>query len=78
MYQENPEQVLSTLGFDSVLGSLHETYQCLVRENEIPKLEDLAKDQKEAFWIKSRQYGEEKEKRILICKALYLLDVLTK
>jgi hypothetical protein len=76
MYKDNPEQVLDSLRFDSVLESLNETYQCLVKENEIPRLEDLATDHKEFLWIKSKQYSDEQAKRIRICKAIYLLDML--
>jgi hypothetical protein len=77
-YKVNPEKTLKEICFDSVLGCLLETYQCFVRQNEMLKLEDLAPDHKEALWIKSKQYSDDKEKRIMICKVIYLLDLLTK
>lgn len=77
-YKKDPEGEIKCLVFKSVLDPLIENYNRLVKENEIPKLEDLAEDHKLALWEKSKQVSGEKFKRILICKAIYLLDVLTK
>lgn len=76
-YKDNPEEFLLSIGCKSILDCLLETYNNLVKENEISKLEDLAEDHKLALWDKSKQVSDEKTKRIMICKAIYLLDVLT-
>lgn len=77
-YTQDPESVLSSIGFRSVNECLMETYNNLVGKNEIPKLEDLSEEHKKALWEQSKRYAKERFKRIVICKCLYLLDVLTK
>lgn len=77
-YKDDPEQEIENLKFKSIRDPLIERYNQLVKENEIPKLEDLAEDHKKSLWEKSKLLSDEMFKRIAICKAIYLLDVLTK
>lgn len=77
-YRQDPERELRCLGFKSILDPLIETYNRLVKEGQIKKLEDLDEDYKRVLWIKSKQGSDEHFKRIVICRAIYLLDVLTK
>lgn len=77
-YLANPDEVLAAIACKSVLESLMETYKLLISEGQIPKLEDLPEGHKAALWDKSKQYSDERFKRIAICKSIYMLDVLTK
>lgn len=77
-YKEDPERELKSLGFKSILDPLLITYTRLVNEKEIPKLEDLNEDHKKALWLKSKQVSNEHFKRIAVCKAIYLLETLTR
>lgn len=77
-YMQDPGAEIRSLEFKSVLDPLIERYNYLVKENEMPKLEDLAEDHKLMLWEKAKQISTEKTKCIMICKAIYLLDVLTK
>lgn len=77
MYIDYPEQVLSCLIFDSVTGSLNETYLSLIKDG-LPKIEDLPRERKESLWKRSGNYGETKTKRIQVSRSIYLLEEITK
>jgi hypothetical protein len=77
-YKQDPESVLCSIKFKSVLDSLNETYQCLVAEKEIVRLEDSGEETKLKYWKLSKKYSNEQFQRIAISKAIYLLDKLTK
>jgi hypothetical protein len=78
IYKENPDEILNCLGFDSVLGSLNETYQTLIKHGELVPIERLHITDKMDLWEQSKQYADTKNKCVLICKAIYLLNELTK
>jgi hypothetical protein len=78
LYKTHPDDVMKSIGQESVYGSLIITYQHFVNEKEIPALENLADDHKQMLWLKSKEYSDDEKTRICICKALYLLDLLIK
>lgn len=77
IYKNNPEQILNCLGFDSVVGSLNETYQAYVKDGQMRSIENLDLNEKNRLWEQARKYSDSKVKCVMICKAIYLLDVLT-
>lgn len=77
LYKNNPKQILESLGFDSVVGSLNETYLSLVKEKGLAKMEDLPADIKTKYWNQSKEYSDDQQKRVLICRSIYLLEKLT-
>jgi hypothetical protein len=78
IYKNNPGEILNCLKFDSVLGSLNETYQALVKDGDIKPVEGLEVSVKRQLWEQSKQYGEGSDSRcILICKVIYLLNEIT-
>lgn len=78
LYKNNPENILNCLAFDSVSGSLNETYQALVKEKELVPLESLSVEIKNKLWNQAKKYSGKKEKCIMICRSIYLLNELTK
>lgn len=78
IYKTHPEQIITCLRFDSVAGSLNETYQVLVREKEIKPIEDLPETEKRSLWNQAKNHSDKKEKCILISKCIHLLNQLTK
>lgn len=78
IYKNNPQQILNCLGFDSVVGSLNETYQSLVKSKELEPIESLDSKTKNELWNQAKEYSYKKEKCIMICKAVYLLNELVK
>lgn len=76
-YKEDPEPVLSCMKLRSQRDCLLETYNNLVGQKEITRLEDLSPAEKQKYWLMSKKYSDEQFQRILICKAIYLLDLLT-
>lgn len=78
IYKNNPEKILNCLVFDSVHGSLNETYQALVKEKELVPIESLSMEIKNRLWNKAKNYSDKKEKCIMICRSIYLLNELTK
>lgn len=77
IYKNNPDHIIDCLRFDSVCGSLNETYLSLVSEKEIEPIENLSREEKERLWKKAIGLTGEKEKRILISRSIYLLEKLT-
>jgi hypothetical protein len=77
IYKNNPDKILSCLGFDSVVGSLNETYQSLVKSKELQPIESLDLKTKNELWSKAKEYSDKKEKCVMICRVIYLLNQLT-
>lgn len=78
IYKNNPDQILCCLGFDSVIGSLNETYMVLIKNNELLRIEEIPENEKIILWERTRKYSDERSKRILISRCIYLLEKLTK
>lgn len=78
IYAIHPEQILNVMGFESVVGTLNQTYISLVNNNELPKIESLPVERKIELWEKSKVYSDSKKQCELICRSIYLLDELTK
>jgi hypothetical protein len=78
IYKNNREEILNCLGFESMVGSLNETYQALVKERELPPIELLETKRKHELWEISKRYSESKKHREMVCRSIYLLDELTK
>jgi hypothetical protein len=77
MYKSHPDQILASLAFESVAGSLNETYQCLVKEKELTRMEDLPKEEKLKYWNRAKELSQDENQRVLICRSIYLLEKLT-
>lgn len=77
IYKKTPDLVLNVIHFISVHKTINETYQNLVKQGEITRVEDLPEDVKKKYWIESKKYSTINEIRIEILKSLYLLDLLT-
>lgn len=77
MYLKNPEQILSDLKWGSVIECLNESYQALVKEGELIPIEDLSLEKKQELWERAIKIDTDKKKRILISKAIYLLEKIT-
>jgi hypothetical protein len=59
------------------LEALRGTYQYLVNRKEIKALEELEKSEKERLWAIVKKWVQgDKERLILCCKALYLIETL--
>jgi hypothetical protein len=78
IYKNNPAEILNCLRFESVNGSLNETYQMLVKEGEIQPIETIEPGEKLKLWDKAKEYSDKKETCVMICKSIYLLNELTK
>lgn len=78
IYVNNPDHITECLKFDSVCGSLNETYLALVGDKEIEPIESIELERKERIWNRSKELGDKKEKCVLISRSIYLLEVLTK
>jgi hypothetical protein len=76
-YQKNPQEVISSLKYKSVLDCLNETYQVLVRENCLFPIERLDQKKKNELWLKAKEIGKRKDQCILISRVLYLLESIT-
>lgn len=76
-YQKNPQEVLGSLKYDSVLSCLNESYQVLVRENCLFPIERIDEKKKKELWDKAKEIATGKQRRILVCKAIYLLEKIT-
>jgi hypothetical protein len=77
IYVHQPEHIINCLKFDSVCGSLNETYLALVSEKEIDPLEKLEQAEKLRIWETAKTLSDEKNKCVLISRAIYLLEKLT-
>lgn len=78
IYRDYPEQIMCCMSGQSVVGSLNETYQLLVKENELLPIEKLEESMKLELWNKSKQYAADKKHCEMICRSIYLLNELTK
>lgn len=78
IYKNNPKEILNCMGFDSVVGSLNETYQALVKTKELAPIESIDLETKNRLWNQAKEYSDKKEKCIMICRSIYLLNQLTK
>lgn len=76
-YKNNPEHIIECLKFDSVCGSLNETYLSLVSDKEIEPIETIQAEEKQRIWERSKQLSDNKAKCILISRSIYLLEKLT-
>lgn len=77
IYKNNPEQIICCLKFDSVAGSLNETYKVLTRSSgELVRIEELSKEEKLKLWEQAKQYSDAKEKCIVISRCIHLLNAL--
>lgn len=78
IYKIHPERILNCMGFESVIGSLNETYQCLVKQNELTPIEQIEQSEKVRLWNLSKNYSDKRSHCELICRAVYLLNELIK
>jgi hypothetical protein len=78
IFKNNPEEVTCCLGFKSVVESLNESYQILVRKKEITPIEALPKEEKARLWNIAKGYEVSEEHRINICRSVYVLEEITK
>lgn len=76
-YKRLPDETMHTLRFDSIHSSLNESYHSFVKLGTIPKMENLEEGYKQELWKKSREYSDDQQKRVLICRSIYLLETLT-
>lgn len=76
-YMKNPEEVLSSLKYKSVLDCLNESYQVLVKDESIYPIEKLDQREKERLWSKAKTIGTGKDQCVLIAKCIYLLERIT-
>lgn len=77
IYATSPEHIISCLGFDSVCGSLNETYLSLVGDGEIEGIDKISESEKLRIWNKSKEVSSKKDKCIMISRSIYLLEKLT-
>lgn len=78
IYKNNPEEILCCLCFDSVIGSLNETYMVLIKNNELLKIEEIEQHEKIKLWEQAKKYSNKREKCKIISRCIYLLEELTK
>ena len=77
IYMVDPQGILNCLVFDSVCGSLNETYLSLVGEREIEPIENIDLKEKSRIWNKAKQLSTSEKKCILISRSIYLLEKIT-
>jgi hypothetical protein len=78
IFVHEPEHIINCLKFDSVCGSLNETYLALVREKEIDPLEILEHNEKLRIWDLAKTLSNREDKCVLISRSIYLLEKLTR
>jgi hypothetical protein len=59
-----------------LVGILNSLYGYWIKD-EIEPIENLLKEEKEKYWDIAKGLSDEKEQRIKICKAAYILTVMT-
>lgn len=77
MYLKDKEAVLKDLQWGSVVECLNESYQALVKDNSLPPIESLTPEKKCELWNAAIKIAKDKKHRIMICKAIYLLEKIT-
>lgn len=78
MYRVNPKDAIRMLSFNSVNGSLNESYQHYVRTSQLEPIENLDQQRKMELWNQAKELSDNKKRREWICRSLYLLQELTK
>ena len=71
---KNPFMILCSSVAVILLGEFY--YRKFTKE-EIMPLEKLPDEKKKKYWDLSKEYSTEKEKRIAVCKAAYVLELIT-
>lgn len=74
IYRTNPDQVTICLKFSFVTEILNEAYQLLTNQNKLNPIEQLTTTDKNNLWTTAKKYSDKKEKCILICRSLHLLQ----
>lgn len=77
LYKNDKEKVTNDLRFDSVLACLNESYQALIKDGSLPTLESLTLEKKTEIWDRAIKVAKDKKRRILISRAIYLLEKIT-
>lgn len=78
IYANNPDEILNCLGFESMVGSLNQVYQMLVKKGELVPIEKIDQKTKFELWERSKQYSESRKHREMVCRSIHLLNELTK
>lgn len=78
LYTVNPKDAIRMLAFNSVNGSLNESYQHYVRREQLIPIESLDQKKKVELWNVAKELSDNKKRREWIARSLYLLQELTK
>lgn len=76
-YKADRQRILDCLNCDSVINFLNESYTILTGSKELDPIENLSQEEKLRLWDIALTYEGNKKKRILICRAVYLLNRIT-
>jgi len=77
MYLKDKAAVLQDLQWGSVVECLNESYQVMVKDKSMIPIEELPTEKKTEIWDMAKNISTEKRHRILVSKAIYMLDKIT-
>jgi hypothetical protein len=77
IYLAAPADTINCLRFGSVCGMLNETYLRLVKEKELPPIEEIDEKTKTRIWLLAKGLSEDKKRCIEISRSIYLLESIT-